>query len=231
METQTISTTTTQVRVNTLMYKVYGWMFAGLAISAITAYYTATNAMLTKFVYGNPFVIFILIFVELFLVIGLVAAIQKMSSGTALLMFLVYSALNGLTLSSIFFVYDIGAIALAFVCASAMFGAMSIYGYFTKRDLTSWGPLLFMSLIGILVAMLINIFLRNSAVDYAISIVGVLVFTGLAAYDNQKIKQMLSSSNADEQTLDKMAIISALNLYLDFINLFLMLLRIFSRSR
>lgn len=211
--------------------KVYGWMTAGLATTALAALYTITSQGMLELIFGNRMVFFSLIIAELGLVIALSAAINRLSSAAATLMFLVYSALNGATFAAIFIVYTRSSIAGAFFVASGTFAAMSLYGYVTKRDLTGWGSFFFMGLIGIIIASVVNIFLQNEMIYWVTSYIGVLVFVGLTAYDTQKIKQIAQAGFADGETRHKAAILGALRLYLDFINLFLMLLRIMGDRR
>jgi len=165
------------------------------------------------------------------LVLILSAAISRMQSSTGILLFFLYSALNGLTLSVIFLAYTRASIANTFFVTAGTFGAMSFYGYTTQRDLTSWGSFLFMGLIGIILASVVNIFLRNEMVYWVVTYAGVLIFVGLTAYDTQKLKAMAMAGFADEETERKTAVLGALTLYLDFINLFLMLLRIMGSRR
>ncbi len=217
---------------NVLLRTVYNWMALGLFISAITAYVTTQSEWMLNIIFGNSFMFFILIFAELGLVIAISGAINKLSASTASGLFLLYSFLNGLTLSAILLVYTASSVFQVFLITALMFGAMSAYGYFTKSDLSSWGRYLFMGLIGIIIASVVNIFLANSTMDWLISFVGVIIFTGLTAYDTQKIKRMGEELiGADGERIGKVAILGALALYLDFINLFLMLLRFFGQRR
>lgn len=212
-----------------LMRKVYTWMALALVITGFTAYYVATTPSLLSIIYSNQVVMWGLIIAELALVIGLSAAINRLSLTTATLLFVLYSVLNGAMLSSVFLIYTTASIANVFFITAGTFGAMAAYGYFTKKDLTSWGRILLMALIGIIIASVVNIFLRNSMFDLVISYIGVAIFVGLTAYDSQKIKEMmLQAPDASEQT-QKIALLGALTLYLDFINLFLYLLRIFGK--
>ncbi|MDX1584344.1 MAG: Bax inhibitor-1/YccA family protein, partial [Thermoanaerobaculia bacterium] len=172
-----------------------------------------------------------LVIVELGLVLFLSFRIQKMSPAAAASSFLVYSLLNGLTLSAIFFVYSLGSIFQAFVVAGGMFAAMSIYGYTTKKDLTSWGSFLFMGLIGIILAAVVNFFFQSAMMSFVISVIGVIVFVGLTAYDTQKLKSYSAVAAGAGERATNLAVIGALALYLDFVNLFLMLLRLFGGSR
>lgn len=212
-----------------LMRKVYTWMALALVITGFTAYYVATTPSLLSLIYSNQVILWGLIIAELALVIGLSAAINRLSLTTATLLFVLYSVLNGAMLSSVFLIYTTASIANVFFITAGTFGAMAAYGYFTKKDLTSWGRILLMALIGIIIASVVNIFLRNSMFDLVISYIGVAIFVGLTAYDSQKIKEMmLQAPDASEQA-QKIALLGALTLYLDFINLFLYLLRIFGK--
>ena len=212
-----------------LMRKVYVWMTLALVITGFTAYYVAHS---TSFVYtlmSSSGLMWGLIIAELALVIGLSAAIHKLSLTVATLMFVVYSIINGLTLSFIFFAYTESSIAQVFFITAGTFGAMALIGYTTKTDLTSLGKYLFMGLIGIIIATLVNLFINNNMVTMIVSYLGVLIFVGLTAYDSQKIKKMCMSFEYADTNAQKMALLGALTLYLDFINLFIYLLRIFGR--
>jgi FtsH-binding integral membrane protein len=209
------------VRQNALIRQVYALMGAGLAITAFMALITLSSPALLNAVLGNKLVFYGLMIGELALVFTLSGAINKLSAATATLIFIAYSALNGITLSTIALVYTASSITSTFVITGSMFGAMSVYGYMTKKDLTSWGSFLFMGLIGVVIASVVNIFVGSSAVSWVISGIGVIVFTGLTAYDTWKIKEMAAQGVEGR----KPAILGALTLYLDFINLFLMLLR------
>jgi FtsH-binding integral membrane protein len=212
---------------NTLLRQVYAWMGLGLLLTAAMSVVTLSSPALLQLVFGNRLVFYGLILGELGLVIAVSAAINRLSAATATALFLLYAALNGITFSVIFVVYTAESIASTFVVTAATFGAMSVYGYTTKRDLTNWGSFLFMGLIGIVIASLVNIFVESSAASWVISAIGVVVFTGLTAYDTWKIKAMAAAGAQGR----KPAILGALTLYLDFINLFLMLLRLFGNRR
>ena len=214
-----------------LMRKVYVWMAMALAITAITAYGVASSPALTGLIFGNKLIFFGLIIAELVLVFWVSARIEKLSLTKATLMFIVYSVLNGATLATIFFAYSPEIITKTFFVTAGTFGAMAVYGYFTKSDLSSWGKLLIMAVIGLIIAGVVNIFLRSSLMDLVVSVVGVLIFVGLTAYDSQKIKRMLMMQADMGETAQKVALMGALSLYLDFINLFLYLLRLFGRER
>ncbi|ORJ57411.1 Bax inhibitor-1/YccA family protein [Geothermobacter hydrogeniphilus] len=227
----TITATPTVSSTTSFLPTVYAWMTAGLALTALAAMVTLSSEELLKLIFGNRMVFYALIFGELGLVIALSAAINRISSTTATLMFLFYSALSGVTFASIFLVYTSSSIASTFFIASGTFAAMSIYGYTTRRDLTGWGSFFFMGLIGVLIASVVNIFLQSTMIYWLVSYIGVFVFVGLTAYDTQKIKQIGEAGFANEEGRKKAAIIGALRLYLDFINLFLMLLRIMGNRR
>jgi uncharacterized protein len=217
-------TAQTAEREREFIRSVYGWMFGGLLLTAAASLWVVMSPAMQRIVSSTWL---FLVIAELGIVFFLSFRIMKMSAGAAAAAFLVFSLLNGLTLSAIFFVYTTASIFQAFVSAGAMFGAMSVYGYVTKRDLTSWGSFFFMGLIGILITMVINFFLKSSALGYAISIIGVFVFLGLTAYDTQKLKSYATATEMREN----LAVIGALALYLDFVNLFLMLLRLFGNRR
>lgn len=212
---------------NTLVRQVYAWMGAGLLVTALTALVTVSSPALFQALVGNRLVFYGLIFGELALVFAISGAINRLSATTATLMFIAYSALNGVTLSTIFLIYTADSISSTFVISAGMFGTMSAFGYLTRRDLTSWGSFLFMGLIGVVIASIVNIFVGSSAVSWIVSGIGVLVFTGLTAYDTWKIKALAAGGASGR----KPAILGALTLYLDFINLFLMLLRFTGRER
>lgn len=206
--------------------KVYTWMAAALGITGLVAMATASSDALVNFMFGNTIVFWGLIIAELALVFGIGRAINKISSTVAIMLFLLYSALNGLTLSAIFLIYTTGSIASTFFITAGTFAAMSVYGYFTKRDLTSVGNIAFMALIGLIIASVVNIFWHNSVLYWITTFAGVLIFVALTAYDTQKIKEMHAAGLSGD-AVQKGAIMGALALYLDFINLFLLLLRIF----
>jgi len=212
---------------NALIRQVYAWMGGGLLLTALMAMATISSPALFNAIVGNRIVFYALIIGEIGLVIGISRAINKISAALASSLFLLYAALNGVTMSVIFAVYTAESITSTFVITAATFGAMSAFGYFTKRDLTRWGSFLFMGLIGVVIASLVNIFVGSSAVSWIISVIGVIVFTGLTAYDTWKIKAM-AAAGAEGR---KPAILGALTLYLDFINLFLMLLRLLGNRR
>lgn len=215
--------------VSSTMKKVYVKMTLGLLVTALTAWFAAISPAYTQFMFSHSWVMWVLIIAEFGLVIGLSSAIQKMSNITASLMFYLFAVVNGLMLFTIFLAYDSTAIAKTFFITSGTFAAMSVYGYTTSKDLTKIGSYLMMALFGLIIAMLVNIFMRSSTLDWIISIAGVAIFIGLTAWDTQAIKRMAAEAPAEFR--GRLATIGALNLYLDFINLFLYLLRIFGNRR
>src|SRR5437764_6672983 len=221
------STAEMENRTRAFVRSVYGWMFGGLLTTAFAALWVVMSPAMQQIVLGTPMVRFGLIIAELGIVFWLSFKIRTMAPSTAAAAFLVYSLLNGLTLSVIFWVYGIPSIEMAFVTAAGMFGAMSVYGLVTKRDLTSWGSFFFMGLIGIVICAVVNIFLRSSGLSFVISLIGVFVFVGLTAWDTQKLKSFETAGPMQEN----LAIYGALTLYLDFVNLFLFLLRILGDRR
>ncbi|MBK0035410.1 Bax inhibitor-1/YccA family protein [Erwinia sp. S43] len=214
------------------MAQVYGWMTCGLLLTAFVSWYAANTPEVMQLVFANRITFFGLIIVQLGLVVLLSMMVQKLSGAVATGIFMLYSALTGLTMASIFLVYTYSSIASTFVVTAGMFGAMSLWGYTTKRDLSGMGSMLFMALIGILLASLVNLWLKSTALMWAVTYIGVVVFVGLTAYDTQKLKNIGESINVeDKENLRRYSIMGALTLYLDFINLFLMLLRIFGNRR
>lgn len=214
------------------MAQVYGWMTCGLLLTAFVSWYAAHTPAIINFIFSSQITFFGLIILQLGLVFVISGMVNRLSGTMATALFMLYSALTGLTLSSIFIAYTYSSIASTFVVTAGMFGAMSLYGYTTKRDLSGFGSMLFMGLIGIVLASLVNIWLKSPALMWAITYIGVLVFVGLTAYDTQKLKAMGEQLDADDKdSFRKYAIVGALTLYLDFINLFLMLLRIFGNRR
>lgn len=215
---------------NAVLKRVYVRMFLGLLISAFCAVGVASSPAALNFIHGNQLVYWGMFIVMIVMAWTLPARINKMSTGTCILMFCIFAALMGCSLASIFVFYQLGSIASTFFISAGLFGVMSVYGYFTKSDLSKMGTILMMALIGLIIASVVNIFVASSTLDWIISFVGVLLFTGLTAWDTQQIKQ-LSAMNLDPALADKLATMGALNLYLDFINLFLFLLRFFGGSR
>lgn len=213
------------------MVKVYGWMALGLAITGFMAMYTASSLPMLEFVIGNRIVFFGLIIAEILLVGSLVGFVRRLSANAAMGLFILYSVLNGLTLSVLFIAYTTGSIASTFFITGGIFAIMSAYGYFTGNDLTRFGQMLIMLLIGLILASVVNIFMNSSTLYWITTYAGVFIFTGLIAYDTQKIKEMNVIGNEGTAEDKKEAIIGALSLYLDFINLFIMLLRIFGNRK
>jgi len=233
MEPIPVARQRTEVLVSDYVRSVYNWMGIGLALTGIVAFYVSSNETMRSLVFGNSLIFFALIIAELGLVFAISGMVNRMSAGTATALFIIYSALNGVTLSFIFLVYTRSSIVSTFFICAGTFLACSIYGWTTKKDLTSLGGFFMMGLIGIIIATLVNLFIRSSAMTMVISYIGVFVFVGLTAYDTQKIKNMALTQpdGLDGSVIRKGAILGALSLYLDFINLFLMLLRIFGGSR
>lgn len=226
------TTPRTDAGFSTLLQQVYGWMAGGLALTGLIAWYVAQSDTLLSLIFGNQFVFFGLILAELGLVMGLSWGLTRMSASMATGAFLLYAALNGVTMAAIFLVYTSESIGSTFLITGGTFAAISMYGYTTKRDLTSLGSYLFMGLIGLILASVVNIFLQSSALYWVVTYAGVLIFVGLTAYDTQKIKNLSARIDArDGETFQKMAILGALQLYLDFVNLFLYLLRLFGKRR
>ena len=233
MGTDTAVRTRAEVLVSDYVRSVYNWMGIGLALTGFVAYYVSTSESLLRLVFGNPLLLLVLIVVELGLVFSIAGMVNRMSASTATALFVIYSGLNGVTLSSIFLLYVQSSIVSTFFVCAATFIACSLYGWMTKKDLTSLGGFMMMGLIGIVIASLVNLFIKSSSVSMIISYIGVFVFVGLTAYDTQKIKHMAMTqpANLDGAVVRKGAILGALSLYLDFINLFLMLLSIFGQRR
>lgn len=215
---------------NILIKNVYTWMCVALLITGFTAYYAAGSYAIMEAILSNRILFFGLFIAQFVLVIALTARIQSLSFSAALSLFILYSFLNGITMSVIFLAYTSASIASTFFVTAGTFGTMSLYGYFTKRDLTSIGNLCMMALLGLIIASVVNLFFDNELLYWITTYAGVLIFVGLTAYDTQKIKEMLHGQEVNEDT-QKFAIIGALKLYLDFINLFLYLLRLFGKRR
>ena len=218
-----------QLRVSAFFSKVYIWMTGALGVSALVAWYTAQSGLLLNILKTSPGLIYGALIAEVVVVLALTWGLSRMSVGVASLMFVAYAALTGFTLSTIFLAYTMTSIATTFLLTGVTYGAMGMYGFATSRNLGAWGGFLFMSLIGIILASLVNLFLHSAMIDWMMAYAGVVVFAGLTAYDHQKLKAMCLMSG--EQDFGRLSIYGALNLYLDFINLFLSLLRIFGRQR
>lgn len=213
-----------------LMRKVYVWMTLALAITGLTAYGVATSPGVLQAIYGNKILFWGLIIAEFALVVGVSSALHRLSLATATLMFVLYSVINGALLSYVFLVYTASSVATVFFITAGTFAAMALVGYTTKTDLSSMGKILLMALIGLIIATLVNMFIKSEGMTLLLSYVGVLVFVGLTAYDSQKIKQMLLQAPDAGEVGQKVALMGALTLYLDFINLFIYLLRIFGKK-
>lgn len=221
------------MRVSKVMKRVYLKMFLALLVSGLVAWFTQSLALndmqIAQALYGSRSTMWILMLVEVGIVLFMTMRLNKISSATATMLFYVFSIINGITLSVIFLVYSPDSIIKTFLITSATFGAMSVYGYMTDKDLTRFGSFLFMALIGLIICSLVNLFMHSDALGWIISGAGVLIFLGLTAWDTQKIKQM--AMVAPSESVGKLATIGALSLYLDFINLFIYLLRFFGDSR
>jgi FtsH-binding integral membrane protein len=233
MERISAERSTPLILVNEFVRSVYNWMALGLGLTGLVAYYVSHSPGIMNLIYSNPLLLILLMIGELGLVFAISGMVNRMSAGTATSLFVIYSVLNGVTLSFIFLVYTSTSIVSTFFICAGTFVACSIYGWSTKKDLTSLGGFFMMGLIGIIIASLVNMFIRSSAMAMIISYIGVFVFVGLTAYDTQKLKNMALTQPAglDAAVVRKGAILGALSLYLDFINLFLMLLRIFGQGR
>lgn len=210
--------------------QVYNWMIAGLALTGGAAYLVSQSETLFNMIFGTP-LLYLLIGGELVMVFVLAGRINRLAASTATTMFIVYSVLNGLTLAIIFKAYSGASLASAFFVTAGTFAAMSVYGYTTKKSLASWGSFLFMGLIGIIIASVVNIFLHSEMIHWIVTYAGVLIFVGLTAYDTQRLRVIAAEGFADGDSETKAAVMGALALYLDFINLFLMILRIFGGGR
>lgn len=213
-----------------LMRKVYLWMTLALMITGITAAGVANSPNILALIYSSQVVMWGIIIAEFGLVIYISARLEKLSLSTATTLFALYSILNGVMLSSIFLLYSTAIISKVFFITAGTFGVTALYGYATKKDLSSLGNILFMALIGLVIATLVNVFMKSAMFDLILSYIGVIIFVGLTAWDSQKIKHMMMVQQDADEGAQKLALIGALSLYLDFINLFLYLLRIFGRS-
>jgi uncharacterized protein len=213
------------------LYAVYAWMAAALSVSALTAYYVANTSSLFTFITHNPIMLPVMFIAQLGLVVSLSTMIMRMSFTTAAVLFMAYAVSVGVTFSLLLHVYTMASIATAFLSTAGMFGGMAVYGYVTKADLTGVGNIAVMALFGLILSQFINMWFRNPAFDFMISGAGVLIFCALTAYDTQKIKHIARELITDDDTLSKVAVVCALTLYLDFINLFLFLLRFLGKRR
>lgn len=218
-----------------VMQRVYGWMSLGLLLTTVVALLTLTSETILSLVFGNMLIFWGLFIGELILVISVSRAVSRLSSGVGLALFFAYSALNGVTLSVIFLAYGLGTILLAFGTTTLIFIVLTVVGLTTKEDLTKWGPILFVGLLGIILASVVNFFFASTALDWAVTYLGILIFMGLIVYDSNMIKKATYAAvlqgNSGQQVLNGIAVMGALRLYLDFINLFLRLLRVLGRRR
>ncbi|MDL2285256.1 Bax inhibitor-1/YccA family protein [Desulfovibrio sp. OttesenSCG-928-F07] len=232
-QTSTGSVVNASAITNKFLQGVYGWMAVGLLFTALTSLFVASSPTILSIIFGQGILVpAVLMIAQFGIVIAISAALPRLSHNMVTGLFIAYSALTGLTLSVVWLVYPLDIVLKAFISASATFAAMSIYGLVTKRDLTSMGSFMTVGLFGIIIAMLVNFFFKSPALDYAICFIGVIVFLGLTAYDTQKLRNMgLNAPHDDALAMRRGTIFGALTLYLDFINLFLFLLRIFGASR
>lgn len=214
-----------QIRERSFIRSVYGWMFGGLLLTALAALWVVSSPFMQSLLFSSRVPIFVLVIAEFGLVIYLSARAMRMSPGAAGVAFFAFAFINGLMLSSIFFTFTASSITEAFVVSAGMYGAMSVYGLVTKRDLTSWGSFFFMGLVGLVLMMIVSFFVHAAALQMAIATIGIFVFVGLTAYDTQRLKALANSG------VDTMAVFGALQLYLDFINLFLFVLRLLGDRR
>ncbi len=218
-----------------VMQRVYGWMSLGLLLTTVVAFMTLQSETILNLLFSNSLFFWGLFIVEIIMVISVSRAISKLSPGVGLALFFAYSALNGVTLSLIFLAYGLGTILLAFGTTTLIFVILTVVGLTTKEDLTKWGPILFVGLLGIIVASVVNIFLASSTLDWIVTYLGILIFLGLIVYDSNRIKKMTHTAvlagNDSQEVLNGVAVMGALRLYLDFINLFLRLLRVMGRRR
>lgn len=220
-----------EVQVRVFVQRVYGWMAAALAVTGFVALGVSRSDALQQIIFGSPVVFFGLIIGQLVLVVWLSARIGSMSASTATTVFIGYAVLNGLTLSAIFLMYADATIASAFFVTAGLFTVMTLYGFFTKTDLTRMGNILGMALLGFIIASVVNLFLRSEGFYWLITYAGVVIFVGLVAYDSQRIRAMALSGVGGTKEGDRYAVMGALRLYLDFVNLFLLLLRVLGRRR
>ena len=217
--------------VQNFMFRIYGWMSLALSTTAITAYYVAACPGMYQKLMSTPGLLFGLFIAQIALVIGLSAFLHKMNLFTAIVVFMLYAVSVGITLSSLFYIYTAASLYSTFIVTAGMFGGMSLYGYFTRADLTSMGSMSIMALWGLILGMFVNMFLQSPMFNFVLSAIGVVVFTLLTAYDTQKLKQLGQQMLTDKETAGKFAVLGALTLYLDFLNLFLYMLRFMGRRR
>ena len=227
---QTLSYGTGAVTVARFMNNVYAWMSAGLALTAVVAWVVAHNARALATIL-NPGTFILLILIQLALVMFISYAVQRINAGVATGLFLLYAALNGLTFSVLFLVYRLGDIGVCFAITAGMFGGMSLIGYVTQIDLSSFSGFLFMGLLGVIIASVVNFFVASTMLYWIITYAAVFIFLGLTAYDTQKLKEIAYATEGDPNMANRLAINGALTLYLDFINLFLLMLRILGNRR
>jgi FtsH-binding integral membrane protein len=227
---QTLDYGTSAGVVARFMNNVYAWMAAGLALTAVVAWWVASQGAYFRTIF-NPGTLIVLFLAEIGLVMAISYAVNRISAGVATALFLLYAAINGLTFSVIFMVYRLGDIGVAFAITAGMFGGMSLIGYVTKMDLSSFRGFFIMGLIGLIIASVVNIFMHSSALYWLITYAGVALFLGLTAYDTQKLKEIAYATEGNPAMANRLAISGALALYLDFINLFLMILRIMGNRR
>lgn len=218
-------------RIAGYMYRVYGLMAIAFGITAATAYYVSITPSIYKPIFSSPWILLGLFLVQIIFVVGLTVLLPKLNFFVALILFFGYAVLLGLTLSVIFLRFETSSIYLAFFISAGMFAAMALYGYFTHTDLSSLGNILFMALFGLIIGLVVNMFLKSSWFDLLLSSLGVIVFTALTAYDSQRIKYIGRLMIADGNPISKVAVLGALTLYLDFINLFLYMLQLVGRRR
>lgn len=217
--------------VQSFFSQVYGWMFFGLLSTGIVAYYTANSSFLLNLIFSSKMTFYVFLFAPIVLVMIISSKINTLSASMASFLFFVYSAVNGITLSAIFLVYTQESIATTFGIAACTFGGTALFGYVTKKDLSKLGSILFMLLIGLIIASVVNMFLKNDTMMWVLTYAGIVIFIGLTAYDMQKLKELAYKIGEDENAIAKFAVLGALTLYLDFINLFLRLLQIFGKKR
>ena len=217
------------INLQPIMRQVYTWMGLGTLLTAVVAYITVSTPLI--YLAANPIILLVALLAEFGLVLGISFGFSKISSGTATALFFLYAALNGFTLSMVLLAFTAGSVFAAFVSTAALFGAMTILGYTTQVDLTKMGTFLMMGVFGLIIAMVVNMFINSGPLDTIISMAGVLIFTGLTAYDTQRIGRMAANIGVDREAGAKLGIFGALKLYLDFINMFLFMLRLFGRRR
>jgi FtsH-binding integral membrane protein len=231
MNSESVSLSQAEQQQRMFLAQVYAWMGFALGITAMVGWYVVNSPQMLNAIFSNRALFFGMIIGELVLVAVLSRAVQRMSAFMTTLIFFVYSMLNGFTLSVLFLAYTAESIASTFVITAGTFGVMSLYGFITKRDLSSIGNLCVMALFGLIIASLVNIFFHNSMLYWISTYAGIIVFVGLTAYDTQKIKRIQAEAFEDEDQERKVSILAALTLYLDFINLFIYLLRLLGRRR